>query len=86
MARSDRQSAIAQRNVRAPNRSFPTDALRCLPVITPDYRDTVEALVRKDMLLQFDGDRLLRAASLRRRKRWGVGWGLEKLRRNSRRL
>jgi hypothetical protein len=28
-----------------------------LPVITPDYRDTVEALVHKDMRLQFDGNR-----------------------------
>jgi transposase len=28
---------------------FQPDALRCLPVITPDYRDTVEALVHKDM-------------------------------------
>ena len=27
---------------------FQPDALRCLPVITPDYRDTVEALVHKD--------------------------------------
>jgi len=36
---------------------FQTDALRCLPVITPDYRDTVEALVHKDMRLQFDGNR-----------------------------
>ena len=36
---------------------FQPDALRCLPVITPDYRDTVEALVHKDMRLQFDGNR-----------------------------
>jgi transposase len=36
---------------------FQPDALRCLPIITPDYRDTVEALVHKDMRLQFDGNR-----------------------------
>lgn len=36
---------------------FQPDALRALPVITPDYRDTVEALVHKDMRLQFDGNR-----------------------------
>jgi hypothetical protein len=36
---------------------FQPDALRCLPVITPDYRDTIEALVHKDMRLQFDGNR-----------------------------
>ena len=42
---------------------FQPDALRCLPVITPDYRDTVEALVHKDMRLQLDRQSLLRAAS-----------------------
>ena len=36
---------------------FQPDALRLLPVITPDYRDTVEALVHKDLRLQFDGNR-----------------------------
>jgi hypothetical protein len=36
---------------------FQPDALRCLPVITPDYRDTVAALVHKDIRLQFDGNR-----------------------------
>src|ERR1700684_989091 len=36
---------------------FQPDALRCLPVITSDYRDTVAALVYKDIRLQFDGNR-----------------------------
>jgi transposase len=36
---------------------FQPNALRPLPVITPDYRDAVEALVHKDMRLQFDGNR-----------------------------
>lgn len=36
---------------------FQPDALRALPVIMPDYRDIVEALVHKDMRLQFDGNR-----------------------------
>ena len=36
---------------------FQPDALRPLPVIVPDYRDTVEALVHKDLRLQFDGNR-----------------------------
>jgi predicted ester cyclase len=36
---------------------FRADALRPLPVIPYDYRDTVEALVHKDLRLQFDGNR-----------------------------
>jgi transposase len=36
---------------------FKADALRPLPVIPYDYRDTVEALVHKDLRLQFDGNR-----------------------------
>jgi transposase len=36
---------------------FQPDALRPLPVIPYDYRDTVEALVHKDLRLQFDGNR-----------------------------
>jgi hypothetical protein len=31
--------------------------LRALPAITPDYRDTAEALVHKDLRLAFDGNR-----------------------------
>src|SRR6266478_5836986 len=31
--------------------------LRALPVIVPDYRDTAEALVHKDLRLSFDGNR-----------------------------
>ena len=53
---------IANRRLHSETRERPVDrfqpdALRCLPVITPDYRDTVEALVHKDMRLQFDGNR-----------------------------
>jgi hypothetical protein len=36
---------------------FRPDCLRCLPALTPDYRDTAEALVQKDLRLQFDGNR-----------------------------
>ena len=36
---------------------FQPDALRRLPDILPDYRDSVEALVHKDMRVQFDGNR-----------------------------
>jgi transposase len=36
---------------------FKVDALRPLPVIPYDYRDTVEALVYKDLRLHFDGNR-----------------------------
>src|ERR1017187_5089694 len=36
---------------------FRADALRPLPAIPYDYRDTVEALVHKDLRLQFDGNR-----------------------------
>jgi transposase len=40
-----------------PDERFRPDCLRPLPAIIPDYRDTVEALVRKDLRLQFDGNR-----------------------------
>jgi transposase len=36
---------------------FKAEALRPLPVIPYDYRDTVEALVYKDLRLHFDGNR-----------------------------
>src|ERR1700730_9315166 len=36
---------------------FKADALRPLPVIPYDHRDVVEALVHKDIRLQFDGNR-----------------------------
>jgi transposase len=36
---------------------FRPDCLRPLPALTPDYRDTVEALVQKDLRLQFDDNR-----------------------------
>ena len=36
---------------------FQPQALRPLPIIPYDYRDTVEALVHKDLRLQFDGNR-----------------------------
>jgi hypothetical protein len=37
-----------------------------LPVITPDYRDTVEALVQQRHAIAVRRQSLLRAASLRR--------------------
>ena len=40
-----------------PEERFQPEALRALPAITPDYRDTAEALVHKDLRLSFDGNR-----------------------------
>jgi transposase len=41
----------------APDDRFQPEALRPLPVLTPDYRDSTEALVHKDLRLTFDGNR-----------------------------
>jgi transposase len=40
-----------------PCERFRPDSLRPLPALTPDYRDTAEALVQKDLRVQFDGNR-----------------------------
>jgi transposase len=40
-----------------PQERFQPEALRALPAIAPDYRDTTEALVHKDLRLSFDGNR-----------------------------
>lgn len=40
-----------------PEQRFQPEALRALPAITPDYRDTAEALVHEDLRLSFDGNR-----------------------------
>jgi transposase len=40
-----------------PNHRFRPDALRALPQLDPDYRDTVIARVHKDIRLRFDGNR-----------------------------
>jgi transposase len=40
-----------------PKERFQPEALRAVPVITPDYRDLAEALVHKDLRLCFDGNR-----------------------------
>ena len=40
-----------------PEDRFQSETLRALPVIVPDYRDTAEALVHKDLRLSFDGNR-----------------------------
>lgn len=40
-----------------PRERFRPDVLRALPAVDPDYRDTVEALVHKDLRLHFDGNR-----------------------------
>jgi len=40
-----------------PAERFKPEALRQLPIIPYDYRDTVEALVHKDLRLQFDGNK-----------------------------
>jgi len=41
----------------APEQRFQAETLRPLPLLTPDYRDTTEALVHKDLRLSFDGNR-----------------------------
>ena len=40
-----------------PDERFQPEALRPLPALTPDYSDTAEALVHKDLRLSFDGNR-----------------------------
>ena len=40
-----------------PNERFRPECLKLLPSIAPDYRDSVEALVHKDLRLSFDGNR-----------------------------
>jgi transposase len=40
-----------------PEDRFRQDCLRHVPAIVPDYRDSAEALVHKDLRLQFDGNR-----------------------------
>lgn len=40
-----------------PEERFQRDSLRSLPAIVPDYRDSADALVHKDLRLQFDGNR-----------------------------
>jgi len=40
-----------------PMERFQPEALRALPIIPYDHRDTAEALVHKDLRLQFDGNR-----------------------------
>lgn len=40
-----------------PEERFQPEALRPLPAIAPDYRDSVDALVHKDLRLNFDGNR-----------------------------
>ena len=40
-----------------PDERFRSESLRPLPVLLPDYRETVEALVHKDIRLSFDGNR-----------------------------
>ena len=39
-----------------PEERFRPEALHFLPAIPPDYRDTEEALVHKDLRLAFDGN------------------------------
>jgi transposase len=41
----------------APDQRFQPHFLRPVPLFTPDYRDTADALVHKDMRLSFDGNR-----------------------------
>lgn len=40
-----------------PDERFQPESLRPLPALMPDYRDTVDALVHKDLRLSFDGNR-----------------------------
>jgi transposase len=50
-----------QRNHRetnqAPDQRFQSEFLRPVPLLAPDYRDSVEVLVHKDMRVSFDGNR-----------------------------
>jgi transposase len=53
---------VANQRVHRETRERPVDrfqpaALRSLPALTPDYRDSVEALVHKDIRVSFDGNR-----------------------------
>ena len=48
---------IHQETREQPKLRFRPDCLRAVPSIYPDYRDTAEALVHKDIRLQFDGNR-----------------------------
>jgi hypothetical protein len=41
----------------APNQRFRIECLKPLPALTPDYRDSAEGLVHKDLRLSFDGNR-----------------------------
>jgi transposase len=41
----------------APDERFQPEFLRPVPLLAPDYRDTTEALVHKDLRLSFDGNR-----------------------------
>jgi len=41
----------------APDARFQPELLRPVPPLAPDYRDSVEALVHKDLRLSFDGNR-----------------------------
>jgi transposase len=41
----------------APDERFQAEALRPLPLLLPDYRDSAEAFVHKDLRLSFDGNR-----------------------------
>ncbi len=41
----------------APNERFQPEFLRPLPLLAPDYRDSADALVHKDLRLCFDGNR-----------------------------
>jgi hypothetical protein len=41
----------------APDQRFQPEFLRPVPLLAPDYRDTAEALVYKDLRLNFDGNR-----------------------------
>jgi transposase len=41
----------------APDERFQPEFLRPIPLLAPDYRDTIEALVHKDLRLTFDGNR-----------------------------
>jgi len=46
----------ASRNRPDSGRTLSPEALHLLPAITPDYRDTADALVHKDLRLAFDGN------------------------------
>jgi hypothetical protein len=57
VGRKEKWSAAASETRQKPVDRFQAQALRPLPALLPDYRDTVDVLVHKDLRIYFDGNR-----------------------------